>query len=598
MADEDGEARLTVPSGLREKYKAERAKRLHADNAPVFVEIEGSLERYIADPYVEDPIVRDALDDEVNVVIIGGGFGGLLAGAQLRMAGVENVRIIDKAADFGGAWYWNRYPGLRCDTEALIYLPLLEELGILPTEKYVTREEIYEHSHAIARKYGLYDNACFQTEVKEVRWDEGTNRWIISTDRGDRIKARFVCVSPGPLNRPRLPNIPGIEKFKGHAFHTARWDYAYTGGNADGNLTGLAGKNIGIIGSGSTAIQLVPELAKYAEHLYVFQRTPSSIFPRNNMPFTETMLGDRSPGWQTRRQDNFAQVLAGNFDEGDLVNDAWTEIFGELGRGVGDSSDPAERRLLADDLKMEEVRTRIDAIVKDKETADALKPYYNLMCKRPTFHDNYLPTFNRSNVTLVDTQGRGVEGVTEGGIVVKGREYKLDCLIYATGFEFLTEYATRTGFDIIGQNGKSQAACWKEGVSTLYGIHSRGFPNCFFIANAQQANSPNFTHMLGQVAIHIAYLIKTCLDREIDQIQPTQEAQDAWGEVIMQGSDARLAFDAQCSPGYYNNEGSPSLTLIRNNFYYGNPVDYSRNLAAIREEGTLRGLETKSHVKT
>ena len=208
------------------------------------------------------------------MAIIGGGFGGLLMGGRLREAGFDDIRVIEKAGDFGGTWYWNRYPGAMCDVESYCYLPLLEELNYIPKHKYSYAPEIFEHSKAIARHYDLYKNACLQTGVSALRWDDTSGRWIIHTDRGDAIRAQFVAMANGPLNRPKLPGIPGITSFTGHTFHTSRWDYDYTGGDSDGNLTGLRDKRVAIIGTGATAVQCIPHLGEWAKHLYVFQRTP------------------------------------------------------------------------------------------------------------------------------------------------------------------------------------------------------------------------------------------------------------------------------------------------------------------------------------
>ena len=292
------------PDALREKYRQERDKRLRPDGNDQYVEVTGQFAHYLDDPYVE-PIVRDPIAVDVEVVVVGGGFGGLLAGARLKEAGITDVRLVEKGGDFGGTWYWNRYPGAQCDVESYIYLPLLEEIGYIPKEKYTRAPEILEHSRAIGRHFGLYDGALFQTEVTGMRWDDALGRWLVATNRGDELRARFVCMANGPLHRPKLPAIEGIESFRGHSFHTSRWDYDYTGGDSEGNLTRLAGKRVGIIGTGATAVQVVPHVGAAAEHLYVFQRTPSSIDVRNNRPTDPgvggraSSPGGRSGGWRT-----------------------------------------------------------------------------------------------------------------------------------------------------------------------------------------------------------------------------------------------------------------------------------------------------------
>jgi cyclohexanone monooxygenase len=429
------------PAALKARYIAERDKRLRTDGNEQYQEIKGDFAHYLDDPYVKPGFARAPLTDEVEVVVIGGGFGGLLAGARLREAGVQDIRLIEKGGDFGGTWYWNRYPGAACDIESYVYLPLLEEIGYMPVEKYSRAPEILRHSRAIGEYFDLYRNACFQTEVTGMRWDEDAARWIIETNRGDAMRARFVVMANGPLHRPKLPGIPGVESFKGHSFHTSRWDYDYTGGDSNGGLTGLKDKRVGIIGTGATAVQCVPHVAAAAKSLHVFQRTPSSIDVRNNRPTDPNWASSLQPGWQQARMDNFNTLVSGGFAEEDLVNDGWTDIIGNLlllarKQGAGRSPEElAEMMQLADFQKMEQVRARVDSVVKDRAAAEALKPWYNQFCKRPCFHDEYLDAFNRPSVTLVDTQGRGVERITENAIVANGQTYEIDCLIYATGFE-------------------------------------------------------------------------------------------------------------------------------------------------------------------
>ena len=379
---------------------------------------------------------------------------------------MERIRLIDKAADVGGTWYWNRYPGIACDVESYVYMPLLEETGYLPTEKYAKGPEIFAHCQRIAEHYDLYREACLHTEVRQIRWDEHLSRWIVETDRGDAIRARFVSMANGYLQKPKLPGIPGIAAFSGHTFHTSRWDYDYTGKD----LELLADKRIGIIGTGATAVQCVPHLARAAGHLSVFQRTPSSVDVRNNQPTDPQWAAGLTPGWQRRRIENFQQLTAGGEADEDLVADAWTSITKTL-LVMRDGE-------LADFAKMEEVRARVDAIVTDADTAEALKPWYGYFCKRPCFHDDYLATFNRPNVTLVDTHGHGVQCITERGVVVDGVEHEIDCLIFATGFEVGTEYARRTGFEIVGRDGITLTGKWRDGVRTLHGLWSRGSRTC------------------------------------------------------------------------------------------------------------------------
>ena len=588
------------PDALREKYREERDKRLRADGNEQYVEVKDAFEHYVDDPYIE-PFERDPLTDAVDVVIVGGGFGGLLAGARLREAGVEDIRLIEKGGDVGGTWYWNRYPGAMCDVESYIYLPLLEEIGFMPSEKYVHAPEILAHSQAIAKHYDLYTNALFQTEVTGMRWDEDSSRWIVSTNRGDAIRARFVCMANGPLHRPKLPGIPGIETFKGHSFHTSRWDYDYTGGDSDGNLTGLRGKRVGIIGTGATAVQCVPHVGEAAEQLYVFQRTPSSIDVRANRPTDPEWAASLEPGWQRRRMDNFNNLVSGGFEDEDLVNDGWTDIIGKLlvmlRRETNANLTPegvANTLELADFEKMEQIRARVDTIVNDPTVAEALKPYYRQFCKRPCFHDEYLQTFNRPNVELVDTKGRGVERVTERGVVVEGVEYEVDCLIYATGFEVDTDYTRRSGYDLVGRDGLTFTEKWADGARTFHGMHSHGFPNCFIFSNTQSGFSVNFPHMLDEQSKHLAYILSYALENDVRVVEASLEAEDAWVETIIELAQNNLSFLESCTPGYYNNEGKPAERSGQNGFYGGGSIAFIKLLEAWRAADTLEGLELTS----
>jgi cyclohexanone monooxygenase len=583
------------PDALREKYRTERDKRLRPEEAEQYREVAGVLAHYVEDPYVEPGFERAPLEEQVDVVVMGGGFGGQLAAARLRQAGVDNIRIIEKAGDFGGTWYWNRYPGAACDIESYVYLPLLEEVGYMPVEKYSRAPEILAYSRKLAEKFDLYRNALFQTEVTELRWREEAQRWQVSTSRGDRIEARFVVTASGPLSKPKLPGIPGVETYAGHSFHTSRWDYDYTGGDSLGGLNRLGDKRVGIIGTGATAVQCVPHLGAAAKHLYVFQRTPSSVDVRNDRPTDPEWVKTLGPGWQQHRMDNFNVLVSGGYQEHDLVSDGWTDILRNLSALGGAKQSPAETAelmQLADFQKMEQIRARVDAIVKDRATAEALKPYYNQMCKRPCFHDEYLQTFNRSNVTLVDTQGRGVERITPKGVVANGVEYELDCLIYATGFEFGTDYTRRAGFEIYGRGGQTLTEKWKDGAQTLHGMHSRGFPNLFLMSIVQAGNSPNFTHMLNEQAKHIAYIVTHCHENGVATVEPTQAAEEQWVETIVSLGERQRKFIENCTPGYYNNEGHLTQKAARNALYGGGPVEFIKVLNEWRAAGSLPGLET------
>jgi cation diffusion facilitator CzcD-associated flavoprotein CzcO len=586
------------PDALRAKYRIERDKRLRPDGNDQYIEVKGDFARYVDDPYVAPGFERAPLTDEVEAVVIGGGYGGLLAGARLREAGVESIRMIEKGGDFGGTWYWNRYPGAACDIESYIYLPLLEEIGFMPAKKYTTALEMLQHSQVVARHYDLYRDVCFQTQITRLQWDEASQRWIIETNRNDHMKARYVIMSNGPLNRPKLPGIPGIETYKGHSFHTSRWDYAYTGGNPEGNLTGLKDKRVAIIGTGATAVQCIPHLGAGAKQLFVFQRTPSSIDVRNDRDTDPEWVKSLKPGWQKERMENFNVLVSGGIAEVDLVNDGWTEIIRNLlilaqadRAALGSPEAIAATMEIADFQKMNQIRARVDSIVKDKATAEALKPWYRQFCKRPCFHDDYLPTFNRPNVKLIDTQGKGVDAITENGVVFGGVEYPVDCIIYATGFEVGTSYTRRSGYDLIGRGGLPLSDKWENGLRSYYGLHSRSFPNCFIMGGGQSGFTANYPHALDEQSKHIAYIVTEMKNRGIATIEPTQEAEEEWVQAIIKAARINEKFQESCTPGYYNNEGKPNPKALQNTNYGYGPVAFFKLLEDWRADGTFKGME-------
>ncbi len=588
------------PDALRAKYRAERDKRLRPDGNAQYIPMTGDFSHYHDDPYVAPGFTREPLTDEVEVLVVGGGFAGLSVGARLRLAGIEDVRFVEKAGDFGGTWYWNRYPGVQCDIESYVYLPLLEETGYIPQERYSHGPEIFEHARRVARHFDLYRDACFQTQVTELRWLEDEGRWLVSTDRDDRIKARYVVQTNGLLDRAKLPAIPGIDTYKGHTFHTSRWDYSYTGGDTTGGLDKLSDKSVALIGTGATGIQCTPYLGRYAKHLYVVQRTPSSVDERRNGPTDPEWVKSLVPGWQKRRRDNFVTLTSGGRADEDLVADGWTDIVRDLsvhadpsGDGAVSPQDLGHRAEMADFRKMNQIRARIESIVHDKATAEALMPWYRQYCKRPCFNDDYLPTFNRPSVTLVDTDGGGVERFTENGFVVGGREYEVDCIIFATGFEFGGGYlasARQKSHAIYGRGGKSLAEEWKNGVRTLHGFYSHDFPNLFHMGASQNGGSFAATYYLDEQALHIADVLQRARQTGATYIEPTHEAEAAWVAVIRSKGTAHQDFQRECTPGFYNDEGKVGERLGRlDEVYGGGPIEFY-NLVRDWRAGDMDGL--------
>jgi cyclohexanone monooxygenase len=586
---------------LRARYKAERDKRLRTDADRQYKELSGDYARYAEeDPYVEPGFTREPLTDFVEVAVIGGGFSGMLAAARLKEKGVTDLRIIEAGGDFGGTWYWNRYPGAQCDIESYCYLPLLEELNYLPKEKYSYVTEIYEHCQRIGKHYDLYPITLFQTRVSELAWDDTEKVWVIRTNHGDAIRARFVVSALGTASRAKLPGIPGIESFEGHSFHTSRWDYGYTGGDTTGNLWKLEDKTVAIIGTGATAIQCIPALGRHAKQLYVFQRTPSSVDTRGNKPTDPEWAKSLEPGWQRARRHNFADIIEGRPFEHDLVNDNWTSIFREVQSFVIRNAktmgpEAAIRHAeVADFRKMNRIRQRVDEVVKDPDTAEKLKPWYRQFCKRPTFNDEFLPTFNRPNVTLVDvSESKGVERITPKGLVANGREYEVDCIIYASGFEITTSFKRRVGFDIKGRDGVLLHDHWANGYKTLHGFATTGFPNWFYIGVSQNGLSVNMTAMFDDQAQHIAYIIAEAKKRGATEVEPTPEAQDAWVTTIKKLSVVNRAYLESCTPGYYNNEGDLEGGQAGQTYAPGINA-FNALLADWRNNGELQGLALRA----
>ena len=591
------------PDALAKRYAVERDKRIRADAEEQFVQLSHDspfTNKYLQeDPYCK-PLDRAPLKDQREVIVIGGGWVGMLTAARLAEAGITDVRIVESGSDFGGTWYWNRYPGAQCDIESYSYLPLLEETGYVPKLRFSYASEIYEHAQRIGRHFDLYKDAVFQTWVTELRWLEDESVWLLATDRGDQMRARHVCLGTGPANRPRLPGIPGVEKFKGHSFHTSRWDYDYTGGGPDGGLSGLADKTVAIIGTGATAVQCIPALGDGAEQLYVFQRTPSSVDMRNNAETDPEWAKSLKPGWQRERQKKFGEAFLGGPIDPAFADDGWTRLT----RNVAELASQIPGKVpglvqIADFKTMEEIRGLVDDTVQNPEVAEKLKAYYNQFCKRPTFNDFYLDTFNRPNVELVDVSAtQGVEAITENGIVANGKEYAVDCIVYASGFEITSSYERRLGIPIFGIGGKSIYEHWQEGMRTMHGLMVSGFPNLFLCGGGFVFQlGANYAHGIDVQAGHVAYTISELGSRGVKAANVSVAAEERWiadqletkgGGFVLGGSPDT------CTPGYYNQEGTTQrYRNVRRETYSKGVGAYMKLLRQWRADGGLEGLELK-----
>jgi cation diffusion facilitator CzcD-associated flavoprotein CzcO len=581
---------------VRAKYRQERDKRQDPHRREL-LDLHGRDE-LLADPYT--PVTdREPVTDAVDALVVGAGWGGLTAAAHLRKEGISRIRVVDKAGDVGGVWYWNRYPGVMCDVESYVYLPMLEELGYMPKHRYAFGPEIRGYAKQVAEHFSLYELALFHTGVSGLSWSDDDGAWRVSTDRGDDFLARYVVVAHGSFTSLKLPAIPGIDQFTGKMFHSSRWDYDYTGGDTRSPLTKMGDKTVGVIGTGASAIQIVAPLGESSKQLYVFQRTPSTVAPRDNAETDPVWAASLQPGWQRRRRENFTAVTNGEKVSEDLVGDGWTVFYNSMLSTAGyDDLSPgqlAERRELLDLEHMEKIRARVEATVNDPETAEALKPYYRYLCKRPAFHDEYLPAFNLPNVTLVDTDGKGVERVTATGVVAGGQEYQVDCLILATGFDQDAAYTDRIGFDVAGRGGQLLSEKWADGPETLHGVMTSGFPNFFILpTNYMQGTATvNFVHNLENTGEHIARLVAE-LERRGAIGEADRAAEDDYVTEITAGAGLALmgsrAFLESCTPGRWNNEGALDARASKSVNYPGLSSTYFGLLADWLADGGLVGL--------
>ena len=588
------------PEAVHAKYRAERDKRLVEGRAAIRdLDHDQLFGHYRDDPFT--PFVeRPPVTDEVDVVIVGGGIAGILAGSELRKRGIERIRIVDQAGGIGGTWYWNRYPGVMCDVESYIYIPLLEEFDCIPTSRYASGDEIRGHLERIAERYRLVDDALFHTDVTRAEWHDDEARWHVHTDRGDDVACRWYVLAAGILNLMKLPDIPGMDEFGGHSFHTARWDYHYTGGGTNEPLDKLGDKTVALLGTGASGIQCVPSLVESAKHVYVFQRTPSAIGVRGNRPTDATFGRDFESGWQKARMDNFQALMLGRTVDRDEVDDGWTHHYAAVNNPPYVKGMTFEEFVRsAEELDygiMEEHRRRVEELVTDPAMAGALKPYYRYICKRPCFHDEYLPALNSPNVTLVDCPA-GIDTFTEKGPVVDGKQYEVDCIVYGTGFEAeRTPLARRAGHEIVGRDGVTLAEKWADGPLSLFGMMSRGFPNMFVMpAPSQQAVvTVNYTQLAVLGAEFVGTTIALLERAGVEVFDVSAEAESAWVQGIVDTYTDSTRVMSACTPSRINNEGHPEALSPKTGNYgggFGDWFAYREVLEKWLADGRFEGLE-------
>jgi len=348
-------------------------------------------------------------------------------------------------------------------------------------------------------------------------------------------------------------------------------------------------------------VQCIPHLSAAAGELFVFQRTPSSIDVRNNHDIEAEWFDGLEPGWQDKWLMNFTTLQTGGFAAEDLVKDGWTDLTQRI-RDRMIEMNPTEfsrEAFLAayrdsDDEKMNEIRERVDQIVADPDTAEALKPWYRQLCKRPCFHDEYLQAYNNPTTHLVDTDGKGVTEITATGVVAGGRHYELDCLVFASGFEVGTSFARRSGFETTGRDGLTLSAHWEaDGMRSLHGRNVHGFPNLFVVGFSQAANLiSNVPHNLVEAGRTVAAMVKHAQATGATEVEVTAEAEQGWLDLLRSGN-RRFASDPDCTPGYYNNEGQPdeNASQIAGLGYPDGPVAYFEYIDQWRSSGDFVGLE-------
>ncbi|KAF2673616.1 monooxygenase [Microthyrium microscopicum] len=614
---------------IERKYTEEKEKRYRQDGNFQYIDLSKTdkFQSFAKDPWQQKVPQRTVNGASFKYLIIGAGYGGLLFAVRLIEAGipVSDIHIVDSAGGFGGTWYWNRYPGLMCDVESYIYMPLLEEMDYMPTEKYVSGTELQAHADAIATRWGLTDQAIFKYELKDMMWDDKTKEWTLNFKNlaedahpNVSVRSQFVMLSTGVLSKPKLPNVPGISDFEGSIFHTSRWDYAATGGSpSNPNMTNLKDKSVGVIGTGATGIQIVPALAKWSKQVTVFQRTPSSVNERGNKTTDPTEWAKLSAqkGWWRARNENFnasvAQVRPSTTPN--LIGDAWTTLptyyalIGSPRTVTRENEAEHVKGLREKDIPhQEKVRARVSSIVKDAKTAEDLKPWYPTWCKRPAFHDEYLDAFNKPNVSLVHTDGKSISKINSKSVTFEGKDYPVDVLIFATGYESPSKYtdpSSRASVTIIGRGGHSMTQKLGEQAGVmLQGIVTRDFPNLFQNGPSQSGSAANFVFVLDSTAQHVSYILTTAQKKygSTISIEPTAEAEDEWGYRVSQMASHGKAMMG-CTPSYMNAEGQMDLlatlpqevqdTLARRGAWGKGIADYHAVLKDWREDGKLEGLE-------
>jgi len=524
---------------------------------------------------------------DFDAVVVGAGFAGLYMLHRLRELGLS-VRVFEVGSGIGGTWFWNRYPGARCDIESLEYsYQFSEELQQEWewSERYATQPEILRYLEHVADRFDLRRDIELETRVLSAHFDEATARWAIETERGS-VSARFCVLATGCLSSANMPRFPGIERFAGATYHTGRWPH---------EGVDFTGQRVGVIGTGSSAIQSIPMIAEQAAHLFVFQRTPSYSIPAHNAPLDPGYVRQIRSDYAGFRKQNSQRPFGANFpvsERAALEVDAderareYEARWRRGGLGFMTAFNDLILDRAANDTAAEFVRDKIRAIVRDPAVAETLAPKQVLGCKRLCVDTGYYATFNRPNVTLVDVSDAPIEAILPGGLRTRRAAYELDCIVFATGFDAMTGAAL--AIDIRGTSGQALREKWAEGPRTYLGLGTAGFPNLFLITGP---GSPSvLSNMVPSIEQHVEW-IADCIawlrERGLERIDATPAAEDAW--VVHVNEVASLTLYPSCNSWYLgaNVPGKPRVFMP----YLGFPpyVEKCNEVAARDYEGFTIG---------
>jgi len=522
---------------------------------------------------------------EVDVVVVGAGFSGMYLLHRLRGMNLSAI-VIEAADDVGGTWYWNRYPGARVDVESLAYsYSFSEELEqeYEWEERYPTQPEILRYARHVADRFDLRRDIYFRTRVTAASFDEDAATWTVRTDHGDAVTARFLVMATGCLSAAKMPEIPGVNRFRGATYHTAHWPHEGV------DFTGM---RVGVIGTGSSGVQSIPVIAEQAAELVVFQRTPAYSFPARNRRLRPDEVAQMKANYRAFRQAQRESAFGlptpiptkSALEVSEEERNATYEAAWEAGSLVAVLT--AYNDLLtskeANDTAKRFVHNKIRQIVKDPQTAEDLCPDYPVGTKRPCLDTGYYETYNRENVRLVNLRRTPIEEITERGIRTTDREYEFDAIVYATGFDAMT--GALTNVDIRGRGGLTIKEAWYAGPRTYLGIASAGFPNLFMITGP---GSPSvLSNMIVSIEQHVDWVIDAIahLDRNgLRTMEPTVEAQDAWVDHVNQVAAATLYPQANSWYMGANVPGKPRVFMP----YAGGVGAYRRKC----DEVAARGYE-------